>query len=133
MPGWSFEGDFLQWPTRSARLNFNAQGQPFIGTCEDGKGGFDDSFTGTITSPTFLVTKPTLRLLVGGGNGEGVYVQLIDADGKQLAVERGRNTESMDERTWDVSAHRGKPLRIRIVDREKEGWGHLNVGRIRVE
>ncbi|HSI73882.1 MAG TPA: hypothetical protein VK934_11965, partial [Fimbriimonas sp.] len=66
MPGWTFDGTFLAWPTRSSRLNFNAQGKPFIGTCEDGKGGFDDEYTGTITSPAFFVTKPTIKLLVGG-------------------------------------------------------------------
>jgi hypothetical protein len=142
MPGWTFEGDFLHWPTRSTRLNFNAQGKPFIGTCEDGKGGFDDEYTGTITSPLFMVrnsfgleggnVRSTIKLLVGGGAGPGVYVELIGEDGKRLAIERGKNTEHMDERVWDVTAHRNETLRIRIVDQEKGGWGHINVGLIRV-
>jgi len=131
MPGWTFDGDFLHWPSRSQRMEFGARGLPFIGTAEDGNGNFDDAFTGTITSPAFSVTKPQLRLLVGGGSGAGEYVELIDASGKQLQVEHGRNTEAMDERTWDVSGLKGQVLRIRIVDREKDGWGHINVGHIR--
>jgi hypothetical protein len=131
MPGWKFEGNFLNWPTRSTRSPFNAGGKPFIGTCEDGKGGFDDEYTGTITSPWFVVTKPTIKLLVGGGMGPGVYVELLDSGGKRIGVERGRNTETMDERTWDVSRYKGQRLQIRIVDSEKLGWGHINVGNVR--
>jgi hypothetical protein len=39
----------------------------------------------------------------------------------------------MEEVVWDVSEHAGKPLRIRVVDKEKGGWGHINVGWIRCE
>ncbi|MEZ0326142.1 MAG: hypothetical protein ACAH95_09560 [Fimbriimonas sp.] len=134
LPGWTFAGNFLTWPTRSTRYNFNAGGKPFIGTCEDGKGGFDDEYVGTITSPWFTITKPTIKLLVGGGAGPGVYAELEDHYGsKRLAIERGRNTETMDERTWDVSAYKRHLVRIRIVDNEKGGWGHINVGNIRIE
>jgi hypothetical protein len=138
MPGWTFEGDFLHWPTRSRRLNFNAGGKPFIGTCEDGKGGFDDEFTGTITSPKFICYSPTIKLRVGGGSGPGVYVELLDGEGKRLAIARGKNSEAMEEVTWntgvgEASTHSATILQIRIVDKEKEGWGHINVGNIRVE
>lgn len=131
LPGWKVEGDFAEVPTRSRRYNFNAAGFPFIGTCEDGRGGYNDAYLGTITSPVFYATGARIRLLVGGGAGQGVYVELIDAEtGKVIAVERGRNREAMDERVWDISAHKGRPLQIRIVDREQGGWGHINVGRI---
>lgn len=132
MPGWVISGSFPDLPTRSKRMAFNAGDTPFIGTCEDGRGGYDDSYTGTVESPAFTVSRPKIRLLVGGGSGDGVYVELIRLDtGAQVAVERGRNREAMDERVWDVSALGGIPLRIRIVDRETGGWGHINVGLIR--
>lgn len=134
MPGWTVEGDFAEVPTRSTRFNFNAGGLPFIGTCEDGMGGYNDAYMGTITSPAFFVTKDKIRLLVGGGSGKNVYVELIDADtGEQLAIERGHNREFMDERVWDVKAYRGRRLQIRAVDREQGGWGHINLGHIRCE
>lgn len=129
LPGWNVEGSLFAWPSRSNRMDFGNGGRPFIGTCEDGHGGFDDALIGTMTSPAFVSTTGTIRLLVGGGSGEGVGVELIDADGKRLAVARGRNTERMHEVTCTVPADAG-PLRIRIFDHETAGWGHINVGSI---
>ena len=131
MNGWTFEGNFLHWPTAATRMQFRNGGTPFIGTAEDGAGGYDDGFEGTITSPPFNVNTSRLELLVGGGAGPGEYVELIDENGNQLYVEHGRNRERMDKRTWDVSGLSGKVLRIRIVDKERDGWGHINVGQIR--
>jgi fructan beta-fructosidase len=131
MKGWTFEGDFLHWAGAFTRMNFGNSGTPFIGTAEDGSGGYDDNFTGTITSPPFKVTGSNIELLVGGGAGPGEYVELIDETGKQLFAEHGQNRETMDKRTWNVANLKGKVLRIRIVDSEKEGWGHINVGQIR--
>ncbi len=134
MKGWVIAGDFAETPTYSTRYDFGTGGAPFIGTCEDGKGGFNDEYTGTITSPKFKVSKNSLTLLVGGGSGPGVYVELIDAlTGEQLFVERGRNRETMDRRIWDVSKLKDRVFQIRAVDKEKGGWGHINLGDIRFE
>jgi len=132
MPGWTFEGDFLRWPVKNPRrFNWNNDGLPFIGTCEDGRGAFDDELTGTALSPRFTVTKPKIRLKVGAGSGDGVYVELLDENGKRQAIARGVNSETMDEVVWDVAKLRGQRVQIRIVDNEKGGWGHINVGNIR--
>ncbi len=132
MKGWTVEGNFPDVPTHSERMDFGlGAGEAFIGTCEDGSGGFDDEYRGSVTSPPFIVSKQTIRLLVGGGAGLGVYVELIDDGGKQLFVERGRNRERMDERVWDASSIAGKTVRIRVADTETGGWGHVNVARIR--
>ena len=101
-PGWSFDGDIVGWPKKWTRLRFGNQNLPFIGTGEDGKGSYNDDLTGTILSPVFTTTRAKIKLLVGGGAGEGVYVELIDEHGKRLYFENGRNSEAMDERTWDV-------------------------------
>jgi hypothetical protein len=132
MPGWTIDGSFLHWPTRSRRLNFNAGGKPFVGTCEDGRGDFDDSYTGVMTSAPFMTAKSKLRLLVGGGSGPGVYVELIDASGRQIAVARGKNDERMEEVVWTLPLDGLGNYRVRIVDNEKGGWGHINVGNIRL-
>ena len=134
MQGWHIVGDFAEVPTNADRLEFNMNGKNFVGTCENGRNGFRDEYRGVIESPRFQVTKPTIKLKVGGGNGKGVFVELIDTKTKeQLKVERGHNSEFMDERTWDVSGFRGRTLQIRIVDDETGGWGHINVGNIRCE
>ncbi|MBI1333284.1 MAG: hypothetical protein GC165_10435 [Armatimonadetes bacterium] len=134
MLGWHIVGDFAEVPTNSDRLDFNAGGKDFVGTCENGHGGFRDEYRGVIESPRFQVTKSTMELLVGGGSGKGVYVELIDVKTKeQLKVEHGNNSETMDERTWDISGYKGRTLQIRIVDNETGGWGHINVGNIRCQ
>lgn len=134
LDGWVVRGDFADLPTWSTRVNFGLRaGEGFLGTCEDGAGGFDDRFTGTIESPLFITTKPTIRLLVGGGSLPGVSVELLDQNGKVIFTERGRDRERMDERTWDVRRFIGKAIQIRITDRETGGWGHINVARIRCE
>lgn len=134
MKGWVIAGDFAEVPTYSTRFDFGTGGAPFIGTCEDGKGGFNDEYVGTITSPKFKVSKSSMTLLVGGGSGKGVSVELIDAvTGEQLFVERGHNREPMDRRKWDVSKFKDRVLQLRVVDKEKGGWGHINVGDVRFE
>jgi hypothetical protein len=138
MPGWDVRGNFAEVPTYSTRMSFGlTRGEPFFGTCEDGRGGFDDSYMGTIESPIFTSSKNTLKLMVGGGSGEGVYVELLDMDadpkdGKRIYLARGKNAERMEEVAWDLASFRGRRLKLRIVDRETGGWGHINVGRIRV-
>ncbi len=131
LPGWKAEGTIIGWPTRSNRLNFNAAGLPFIGTCEDGHGSYDDELLGSFTSPLVRVAKQKLQMLVGGGSLEGTYVEVLDSHGHRLSIQRGKDNERMDERVIDLSSHVGETIQIRIVDREKGGWGHINVGNIR--
>lgn len=132
MKGWIVFGSLKDVPTTSARKDFGNDGKPFVGTAEDGLGGYDDAITAELISPKFKVTKAKITLLVGGGAGEGEFVELLDADSHQrIYVEHGKNDEKMDLRTWDVSALHDKVLQIRILDRETAGWGHINVGDIR--
>ncbi|AIE84869.1 hypothetical protein [Fimbriimonas ginsengisoli] len=136
MPGWEIEGTFLHWPTQSKRRNFGSRyvppggGEvrilPFIGTAEDGRGGFDDTYTGTMTSPRFCTKRGEITLLVGGGSGKDVGVELLDDEGKQVQLAHGGSDEMMHWVTWKVSG--SGPYRIRIFDRETGPWGHINVG-----
>ena len=131
MPGWHIVGDIPEVPTNSNRYDFGVKGN-FIGTCENGKGGYSDEFKGVIESPRFRVTSSQISLLVGGGKGENVYVELVEAKThKRLRVEHGNDSEMMDRRTWDVSDLKGIDLQIRIVDDASGPWGHINVGEIR--
>lgn len=131
--GWKVTGNFAEFPMRPLRGNYGTGSAPLIGTCENGRGGYDDTYTGTIVSPSFLVTKSSIRLLVGGGSGEGVRVELVrESSGEVLYTERGHDRERMDERIWDVSKLQGETLFVRIVDMETLGWGHINVGTIRI-
>jgi len=144
---WDFEsGDRQGWQVAWGNLgpqpvsqdndrwggNFGKQGRYFIGTCELPSGGFDDSLTGELRSPTFTLHARRLRLRVGGGAGPEVYVALVRRrDGEELCRAAGRNQEAMHPVTWEVSAWLGTPVFLRVVDRATGGWGHLNVDDIR--
>jgi len=132
---WKVEGGFAAPFVQATRVNFGIPRDEYmIGTCETGEDDFEDSYQGTITSPSFLITKPRINLLVGGGAGERVYVELIDAStGERLAIARGSNSETFNPMSWDVLQYRGRALKIRVVDHETGGWGHINVARIRCE
>lgn len=128
--GWRSTGDFPELPTHSDRFDFNNGGKPFIGTCEDGKGGYDDRYTGSITSPLFMSTGNKMTLMVGGGSGKDTYVELISAHGEPLLIARGKDRERMEAVEWDLTPYVGQMLRVRIVDQATGGWGHINVGKI---
>jgi len=144
---WDFETGFEGWQVVSGNLgpqptdasndrwsgNFNKQGNWFIGTCELPDRSFDDGRTGELRSPTFVIQSKLIDLLVGGGAyGDATYVALIRAsDDVELQRASGHNREAMEPVFWEVSAHRGEAVYIKIVDRAIGGWGHINVDDIR--
>lgn len=107
--------------------NFNKEGKYFIGTYENVK---DDAEVEYL-SPEFVISADTMTLLIGGGSlPDRTYVALY-VDGEEVYRETGANSEQMQRRYWDVSAYRGRTAHVRIVDRERGGWGHVNVDDIR--
>lgn len=132
--GWEVIGTFVQTPTCSNRMDFQKNGEWFIGTCEDGFMGYDDRYTGRIYSPVFQSTKKTLRLKVGGGRGTGVRVELRrEFDHAILYTERGKDSEKMEERVLDITENQNSNLYIVIIDESRSGWGHINIDNIRCE
>ena len=106
---------------------FNKQGKYFLTTLERKSGGKGkDAQTGVVQSPAFELTGAKMSFLVGGGRHKETYVALCDAaTGKVLRAARGLNSEAMQRIHWDVSQYKGRPLRMRIVDRHTGGWGHV--------
>ncbi|MET7700351.1 GH32 C-terminal domain-containing protein [Streptomyces sp. NPDC005485] len=93
-----------------------------------------DSGTGTLTSPEFTVDKDYVDFLVGGGNhpagsADPVAVELL-VDGQVVRSATGKDAEALNWSSWDVKDLSGKKARIRIVDDNTGGWGHLNVDHI---
>lgn len=54
----------------------------------------------------------------------------VDADGRFVTIRTGNgmNSEEMRRMVWDLDPayFRGKTFRIRIVDGQSDGWGHIN-------
>ncbi|MER6029884.1 GH32 C-terminal domain-containing protein [Streptomyces sp. NPDC001851] len=93
-----------------------------------------DSTTGTLTSPEFTIDKDYVDFLIGGGHHPAGYdnptaVELL-VDGKVVRSATGQDTEALDWASWDVRDLAGQKARIRIVDDNTGGWGHINVDQI---
>ncbi|NUT91687.1 MAG: glycoside hydrolase family 32 protein [Saccharothrix sp.] len=89
-----------------------------------------DATTGTLTSPSFTVDRPWLNLLVGGGNHPGRTAVDLLVDGQVVRTATGRDAEALDWVAWDVREYAGRSARVRVVDAETGGWGHVNVDHV---
>lgn len=94
-----------------------------------------DDTTGTLTSSTFLITRKYINFLIGGGKFPGLTCINLLVDGSVVRTATGPNdkpggTERLNWYSWDVANLQGKQARIEIVDKAKNGWGHINVDEI---
>jgi len=88
-----------------------------------------DRTTGTLTSPAFAIQRDYLTFLIGGGQHDNTCLQLL-IDDKVVAAASGQNDEKLNLSMFDVGKHKGKQARLRIVDENRGGWGHVNVDHI---
>ncbi|MHC4367968.1 MAG: hypothetical protein ACYSW8_10170 [Planctomycetota bacterium] len=126
------EGNLPAVFTTSTRSNFAPVSRYFIATSETPGGKLNDDLTGVIESPVFTIEDDGYVLLVSGGSELGpVYVTLVEAEAnKELIYFAGKQsnrfeTEYIDSRQW-----KRKKVFIRIVDKARGGWGHINFGGI---
>ena len=108
----------------------------------------DESWTGTLISKCFILQKPIVTFLIGGGQDDArlrveLLVQVSNPGPDTLAIDNadyeiadhatGHGKESMRRAYWDVNAPglTGKAARIRIVD--DSASGHLNVDDFRFQ
>ncbi|MBE7503092.1 MAG: hypothetical protein HS113_22980 [Verrucomicrobiales bacterium] len=106
---------------------YNKQGRYHLSTVERRSGPSNDPMTGVIESPVFVLDAPELSFLVGGGQGEDVYIALCTEDGRELRKTRGRDTEIMRREEWSEPAWVGQRLFLRVVDASSGGWGHVTL------
>ena len=104
--------------------DYNKQGRYFLTTLER-EGNPDDSMTGVVESPVFVLEGDEATLLVGGGGHETTYVALCTADGTEVRHARGIHDEAMQRVVWDVRPWIGEEVFLRVVDRHTGGWGHV--------
>ncbi|MES2439693.1 MAG: glycoside hydrolase family 32 protein [Verrucomicrobiota bacterium] len=89
-----------------------------------------DGTTGTLTSPSFAITKNYLNFLIGGGNHPGQTCVNLLVGGSVVRTATGANNERLGWKNWDVSQYIGQNASIQIVDSIGGGWGHVNVDHI---
>lgn len=86
-----------------------------------------DAPTGTMSSKTFVITRPYMNFLMGGGDDlKKLYVALM-VEGKEVYRTTGRSTFEMREVFWDLRPYYGQNAYIHIVDQSQLGWGHVAV------
>ncbi|WP_337176560.1 glycoside hydrolase family 32 protein [Paludisphaera sp.] len=133
--GWKATGDaFGEAPARGTLPGqMPVEGYLGRGLVNSFRGG-DDS-TGELTSPPFKIERSHLNFLIGGGGWAGETCLDLLVDGRVVLTATGPNREpGGSERlrwlNWDVSDLQGKEATLRVVDRRKGGWGHVNVDHI---
>ncbi|MDW8809134.1 GH32 C-terminal domain-containing protein [Streptomyces scabiei] len=105
------------------------QGSGLVNTFRNG-----DAATGTLTSPEFTIDKRYVNFLIGGGNhpagsADPTALELL-VDGQVVRSATGRDAEALQAASWDVRDLAGKTARVRVVDDNTGGWGHINADQI---
>lgn len=131
--GWTGTGDLAP-----AFQPATAGGDFFIGakrinTFEAGGAPGDDR-QGTMTSPSFLLSRDFMSMLVGGGHrtadsGQLLEVQLL-VNGNVVRSLAGDDAGALNWKGWDVSEFAGQEAQLRIVDQATGGWGHLTLDHV---
>jgi sucrose-6-phosphate hydrolase SacC (GH32 family) len=128
--GWVATGEaFGSGPARGALPGQMAVdgylGRGFVNTFLNG-----DKSKGTLTSPEFAVSRDYLTFLIGGGAHAGRTCMELLVDGRVVRTAAGEDAEHLAWFTWDVRDLKGKTARLRVVDDEAGGWGHVNVDQV---
>ncbi|MBN1342652.1 MAG: hypothetical protein JXQ73_08235 [Phycisphaerae bacterium] len=126
------EGDLPDVFSTSTRQHFAPPQKHFIATAELPDGKFDDARTGVIESPEFTLEHESYYVYVSGGSDQDkTYVAVVEADGgKEIVRLAGRDWNTLERKLLDVTGHRGKRVRVRVVDKATGPWGHVNFGGI---
>jgi len=104
----------------------NKAGNFFFSTLDAEDGTADDTMKCVYESGLFNVNKPYLSFMLGGGNRDGVYVEIVSADGSESLKIRNRvASQNMYHVTEDVSRFVGKRAFIRLVDNSSDYYGFL--------
>lgn len=124
--GWGFEGAaFKRVPAPGAvGVQNDVTGFRGLGLLSSFSADTGDAATGDAGSPRFSITRPELRLLVGGGSAEGLGVALV-VEGRVVREARGADSEALGAVTWDVAELVGQHATLHVIDHLKEGWGHI--------
>lgn len=84
-----------------------------------------DDTLGAIVSQPFRIERKYLNFLVGGGNKPGYVGVRLMVDGKGVRGSTGREAETVDWESWDVSDFEGKEAVLHVFDDQKGPWGHV--------
>jgi len=127
--GWTATGDLVGKSPAQGTLNgqntVTGYSGSFVNTFING-----DATTGTLTSPSFVISETSINFLIGGGNAPGVQCINLKVQGQVVRTSTGTDEEKLVPRSWDVTSFVGQFAVIEIVDGSTGGWGHILVDEI---
>ena len=104
-------------------------GRGFLNSYHPNRG---DAVTGTARSPAFTTADGSLlTFLIAGGSGDGVGVRLL-ADGAEVTVWRGKDTEHFEDVGYLLAGLEGQTLQLELFDAVVGGWGHIMLDHVRL-
>jgi fructan beta-fructosidase len=89
-----------------------------------------DGATGTLTSAPFVIARPYLDFLIGGGDFPGLECMNLIVSNVVVQTATGGNSETLSAQQWDVTAYVGQTATLQIVDAATGSWGHILVDEI---
>lgn len=106
------------------------EGKGFVNSYHGGDGA-----VGEMLSQEFVLAKPYIQFLIGGGKDLDRTVMQLEVGDQIVRKATGPNdrpggSEALRSSGWDVKEYLGKTARIRIVDSATGGWGHICVDHI---
>jgi uncharacterized protein (DUF608 family) len=132
-----FESGYKKWKVTGnafgsapARGSFGGDQSKLIGYTGNGVvNSFlnGDVSMGTLTSNPFYITENFIHFKLGGGNHPGKTCMNLVVNGIVVRTATGRNVETLEAKSWDVTEFKGRSAYIEIVDQDQGGWGHVNV------
>nr|WP_251044218.1 GH32 C-terminal domain-containing protein [Arthrobacter sp. ISL-48] len=131
--GWTGTGDLAPVYQPATSGGDFYIGAKRINTFETGGAPGDDR-QGTMTSPSFTVSRNFMSMLVGGGHrtadsGQLLEVQLL-VDGTVVRRLAGDDAGQLNWKGWDVTEFAGRTAQLRVVDQATGGWGHLTLDHV---
>ncbi|MEM1295037.1 MAG: DUF1549 domain-containing protein, partial [Verrucomicrobiota bacterium] len=123
--GWTVQGEAMGEQPASGPFKNQKPLAGFKGTGVVNSYRGDDKLVGKLISDPFVIEKPFVNFLVGGGRSGQTRVE-IQIDGKPVLQTFGKNNDRMEPTTWDVTKWIGKTARIWIIDNSSGAWGHVN-------
>ncbi len=125
---WKVEGEaFGKKPVSGYKLNgvSGYRGRQLVNSFGSGDGA-----TGSLTSPPFEISKKWIVFLIGGGRHPNETGIELLVEGKTVKAATGEDSGQLRWESWDVGQWAGKTAVLRIFDRAKGGWGHINIDQI---
>ncbi len=141
LENWRMDGEAFQYqPTqgdnvkaRNKERSAKHAGKYWVGTYErfQGKAGEKagksqgDKPVGGLLSTGFIIQRPFITFLVGGGTEAKAEVQLI-VGGEVVRRESGNDRPEMRRIIWDLRGYLNQKAMLYIVDKSKKSFGFVN-------